>query len=661
MLKSLADKYDFQIGDSKTYVGAWLDLGAWKIEKQDNGTLLAQYVVQTDPRGSIPDAILKYLGKQFPLCIKGVIDYQKKHGSPPYVVSISNNLRFIQSNYDEISGKYEGLFHIEITNTDHQITLFIDRKKWLDIFNVKIELRASLSKNFLPSAVTIENDSREMLKCMISFQDNNMGDSFTLLVSREDMLLQSYPKIFINDNPITDNISERLKSEDSKSSNEFSVSSFAFHTLVDLHSEIDLPSNLKTKSNYEKSSQVMYRDGRKKILKASFFYKRFGPEELFTVFFSNINCRKIWDGKRFVEGSFERYNNEIFKCKCRWKIESEKAIVFSEDIASVRYITRKIAENLTKVAIYVAMEPENSRKQSEEFSGWVFEPVIDPDGQIGTLSTFYGIPDASGRYWGQRTQNELKTMFSSSRLFLKKYGPAPSILIPQTPMNNSINFGEREVKLRCVDIESSKFDVTNKVYELDFSLSRSPLYFSIPYSIVEMNSSHSKKLGFHLIDIGLYYNAFLEDPDVELYHIESHRVTYEISIKHSDDGRKSKLSLFVLFSINLHANLSFSKSDMEKYINEALEFPFSAKLIIKFRKVPKLESSWGIRYLISNERPLTGQLEFKPYSFNAFETDSKSTALAIMAQEYSTLYNSMAILIFISGLIMGISLHGLFA
>ncbi|KAJ3320802.1 hypothetical protein HDV06_004813 [Boothiomyces sp. JEL0866] len=66
-------------------VRAEILLAGWKLTKSSNG-VFATYIVHVDPKGSIPNSIIRSIQTQTPLCIAGVSNYLSNYGCLPFAL-----------------------------------------------------------------------------------------------------------------------------------------------------------------------------------------------------------------------------------------------------------------------------------------------------------------------------------------------------------------------------------------------------------------------------------------------------------------------------------------------------------------------------------------------------------------------------------------------
>jgi hypothetical protein len=63
------------------------------------------YVARTDPKGWIPEAILRYVAEQTPLCVPRVVQYARTHGPPPFPALLAGSLLSVPD-YAHATGEY---------------------------------------------------------------------------------------------------------------------------------------------------------------------------------------------------------------------------------------------------------------------------------------------------------------------------------------------------------------------------------------------------------------------------------------------------------------------------------------------------------------------------------------------------------------------------
>ncbi|KAJ3271619.1 hypothetical protein HDV01_006489 [Terramyces sp. JEL0728] len=81
---SVPDEKD-QAPPANGKVRAEILLAGWKLTKSSNG-IFATYIVHVDPKGSIPNSIIRSIQTQTPLCISGVSNYLSNYGCLPFPV-----------------------------------------------------------------------------------------------------------------------------------------------------------------------------------------------------------------------------------------------------------------------------------------------------------------------------------------------------------------------------------------------------------------------------------------------------------------------------------------------------------------------------------------------------------------------------------------------
>jgi hypothetical protein len=156
-------------------VRAQLDFGSWIFtpmppESKDAGgrrcddlhtaaacaeRLKVQYLVKTNPNGSIPRAILSMLSKQLPLCIRNAVDCLRSRGACPSVMRLSNTLRLLENRYDP--DKHSSLLRLECKPGKALLVVRLDvSSKWLELFNA-VQITAPLLEQSRYSADTLHS------------------------------------------------------------------------------------------------------------------------------------------------------------------------------------------------------------------------------------------------------------------------------------------------------------------------------------------------------------------------------------------------------------------------------------------------------------------------------------------------------------------------
>ena len=512
---------------SKEYVRANLDIGAWRVTllppAKANGQEMIEihYMVQSNPNGWIPESLLKTVAAQFPMCIGTVVEYLDKYGFPPYFEAVAGNV--IRHEYEHAEGRWQCLVslnhHQRDTLSQYGFEVRIDKTRWLgDLGRVECDLKFRASffnaddittmtavdfgsvKQRFKAEYLVDSPYSVVLKVELFNADGGDTEAKAFSMDLRRVIVKSKDEmavglITLNGAPVKQRTTiddaehkrvdtglqsiSNAPTPDPLAMDELMSSEIAFRTLIDLqaHTEwraISLKPPLSLIQRARLDTTTFFR--------ISWMLAKYTPEELLAVLFMNMECRRVWDRRRFMKGEFRRVMNGVYVCECTWK--EGWGYLTTRDVFALRIVhsTTPGGSRMPITKIYLAAQSEDG-----SFCGWVLEGVEDDLTALSngggilvqTRLTFYGTQDSQGYYWGRRLTKDLPNMFRSLVRYLQTHGPAPAIKYPfSAPL---AKYGEVEVRSSYVRVNNTGFDVLNGEFSMAVSIVKSPAQYCQGY------------------------------------------------------------------------------------------------------------------------------------------------------------------------------------
>jgi hypothetical protein len=133
-LSTSVDEAHFKADNKR--VRADLSLAAFVIEKVEGGAMLT-YIVDVDPKGSIPSALIKLVAVQTPLCVAEVRRYLETYGVPTHFSKIHYQdpgiqLKVTKDHFDHCNREFEFTYQLtlvpgeEMTKESGLVEIYVD-------------------------------------------------------------------------------------------------------------------------------------------------------------------------------------------------------------------------------------------------------------------------------------------------------------------------------------------------------------------------------------------------------------------------------------------------------------------------------------------------------------------------------------------------------